>query len=107
MMRHPVPQREKRGAPVTLTHEAFLADIVENPADPAPRLVFADWLDQNREPGRAGPIRLQCRLAPLPPGPELASLSRRESDLLMHHEADWRSDLPELEDVTWEHFSRG
>ena len=43
--------------------KAFLADIIENIADDAPRLVFADWLEDNGDPARAKFIRLQCQLA--------------------------------------------
>ena len=31
-----------------MTPEAFLHDIIENPEDDAPRLVFADWLEETR-----------------------------------------------------------
>jgi uncharacterized protein (TIGR02996 family) len=43
--------------------EAFLRDICENPGDDAPRLVFADWLDEHGEGDRAEFIRAQCELA--------------------------------------------
>jgi uncharacterized protein (TIGR02996 family) len=41
---------------------AFLRAICEQPADDAPRLVFADWLDENGESERAEFIRVQCKL---------------------------------------------
>ena len=44
--------------------EAFIAAIVASPADDTPRLVFADWLEENGRPDRAELIRLQCRLEP-------------------------------------------
>jgi len=37
--------------------DAFLAAIFSNPADTAPRLVFADWLDEHDEPFRAAVLR--------------------------------------------------
>ncbi|MFO0845296.1 MAG: TIGR02996 domain-containing protein [Gemmataceae bacterium] len=40
--------------------DAFLADILERPDDDAPRLVYADWLDDHGEPDRATFIRAQC-----------------------------------------------
>jgi uncharacterized protein (TIGR02996 family) len=40
--------------------DAFLADILEHPDDDAPRLVYADWLDDHGEPDRAAFIRAQC-----------------------------------------------
>jgi uncharacterized protein (TIGR02996 family) len=42
---------------------AFLKDICANPDDDAPRLVFADWLEENGQPERAEFIRVQCELA--------------------------------------------
>jgi uncharacterized protein (TIGR02996 family) len=44
-------------------HDAFMADIVANPDDDTPRLVYADWLEDNGDPERAAFIRAQCRLA--------------------------------------------
>jgi uncharacterized protein (TIGR02996 family) len=41
---------------------AFLSDIATNPEDDTPRLVYADWLDENGDPERAAFIRAQCRL---------------------------------------------
>lgn len=41
----------------------FLRAIAANPGDDAPRLVFADWLDEHEQPGRAEFIRLQIELA--------------------------------------------
>ncbi len=44
----------------------FLSAICADPADDTPRLVLADWLDDNGEAERAEFIRLQCELAKLP-----------------------------------------
>ena len=33
--------------------DAFLQEIIEHPGDPAPLLVFADWLDERGEPDLA------------------------------------------------------
>lgn len=41
---------------------AFMADIIANPEDDTPRLIFADWLDDNGEPERAEFIRVQCAI---------------------------------------------
>ena len=46
---------------------AFLAAILERPEDDFPRLVYADWLDENGDPARAEFIRLQLQLAREPP----------------------------------------
>ena len=50
--------------------EALLAAVCANPNDDLPRLVFADWLDENGEPERAEFIRLQVRLAELWANPD-------------------------------------
>jgi uncharacterized protein (TIGR02996 family) len=42
---------------------AFLAAIAAAPDDDLPRLIFADWLDEHGDPGRAEFIRLQCAAA--------------------------------------------
>ncbi len=44
--------------------KAFLDAIAASPEDDAPRLVFADWLDEHGRPEEAELIRLQCRLDP-------------------------------------------
>jgi uncharacterized protein (TIGR02996 family) len=41
-------------------NDAFLADICEHPDDDAPRLVYADWLEEHGDQGRADFIRAQC-----------------------------------------------
>jgi uncharacterized protein (TIGR02996 family) len=48
--------------------KAFLQAIFENPDDDAPRLIYADWLDENGQPDRAEFIRLQCELEKVPAG---------------------------------------
>lgn len=47
---------------MTPTEEAFLADIVEKPDDMTPRLIYADWLEEQGQP-RAEFIRVQMKLA--------------------------------------------
>ena len=43
--------------------DSFLRAIGAAPADDAPRLVYADWLDDHGQPERAEFIRVQCELA--------------------------------------------
>src|SRR5437016_242826 len=43
-------------------HEAFLQAIIAAPADDAPRLIYADWLEENGDPTRAEFIRLRIQL---------------------------------------------
>jgi uncharacterized protein (TIGR02996 family) len=63
-----------------MTHdEAFLQAILEAPDDDTPRLIYADWLDDQGDP-RGEFIRVQCRLARLaaegPGRPELEERHR-------------------------------
>jgi uncharacterized protein (TIGR02996 family) len=53
-----------------VTHEeAFLEAILERPDDDAPRLIFADWLEDNGDPDRAEFIRVRIEVARRPPAP--------------------------------------
>ena len=81
--------------------KAFLVDIIENIDDDTPRLVFADWLEDNGDPARAEFIRLQCRLAAevgwVPPwngyknsGP----FDDREAALIAEHGGEWKKEAP-------------
>ena len=45
---------------------AFFDRIRDEPAEDGPRLIFADWLDENGQPDRAEFIRLQVALERLP-----------------------------------------
>src|SRR5215207_7846509 len=47
---------------------ALLAAIRAAPADDAPRLVYADWLDEHGQPERAALLREHCRAYRLPAG---------------------------------------
>ncbi|MFM8273104.1 MAG: TIGR02996 domain-containing protein [Gemmata sp.] len=47
-------------------HEAFLRAIFDAPDDDTPRLVYADFLQENGEEDRAVFIRWQCRQGPRP-----------------------------------------
>jgi uncharacterized protein (TIGR02996 family) len=63
--------------------EAFFASIREHPDDDTPRLVFADWLDENGDCAHAELIRVQCEIERLGTGdPQLAMLKTREKELL-------------------------
>lgn len=48
-------------------HESFLQAIIANPADDAPRLIYADWLEEHGNSNRAEFIRIQCELAAMKP----------------------------------------
>jgi uncharacterized protein (TIGR02996 family) len=71
-------------------HEAFLQAVVEAPEDDAPRLVYADWLDEQGDSDRAEFIRLQCALAKLPAdAPQRPAMHQREEELLLLHSWEW------------------
>jgi uncharacterized protein (TIGR02996 family) len=84
----------------------FLEAIREAPDDDAPRLIYADWLDEHGEHDRAAFIRAQVRLAALDPAdPARLDLDEEARDLLAVHEGEWTADLPPEVD-TWQ-FRRG
>src|SRR6516162_306803 len=100
-----------------LKADAFLATILERPDDDAPRLVFADWLEEHGESARAEFIRVQIELAAGPSEAHRRSfLKRREKDLLQAHRKEWRKPLydklqairgpisPQLAPVLFEYF---
>jgi uncharacterized protein (TIGR02996 family) len=73
--------------------EAFLRDIIGNPDDDTPRLVYADWLEE-RGDVRGEFIRVQCRLARMDEeDAEYAPLFFREQELLERHRDHLVGDL--------------
>jgi len=46
--------------------DAFIADIIANPEDDTPRLIYADWLEEHGQHERAEFIRLQIAKGDLP-----------------------------------------
>jgi uncharacterized protein (TIGR02996 family) len=79
---------------------AFLDDICAHPAERAPRLIYADWLDEHRgaDPqatARARFIRLQCAVEALDPGDPRYLPGKAEAERLLREHADhWTPDLP-------------
>jgi uncharacterized protein (TIGR02996 family) len=67
----------------TMTDEkCLLATIWEEPHEDAPRLVYADWLEDHDRSARAEFIRVQCQLALLEEEdetPQRSELLARES----------------------------
>jgi uncharacterized protein (TIGR02996 family) len=45
---------------LTADRARFLAEVIANPDDDAPRLIFADWIEDNGDPERA-----TCSRAPI------------------------------------------
>jgi uncharacterized protein (TIGR02996 family) len=79
---------------------AFLARIADEPDDTVARLVFADWLAEQDEPGRqerAEFIRVQFALAARRvPADERARLVARQKALLERYRARWDEPLNEF-----------
>jgi uncharacterized protein (TIGR02996 family) len=90
-----------------MSHAAgFLLDIREHPDDDVPRLVYADWLDENGQPERAEFIRVQIELARAElADPRRPDLESRQLQLLARHRKEWAGPLRALV-PQWE-FRRG
>jgi uncharacterized protein (TIGR02996 family) len=83
----------------------FLDRVCADPDDDAPRLIYADWLDERGDP-RGEFIRIQIALARMPAGdPVAAPLRDREAVLLARHHARWSARLKGV--AGWTEFGRG
>src|SRR5262249_5900504 len=91
-----------------IEHAAFLRTILEAPDDDAPRLVYADFLEEHGEAERAELIRIQCELERVTDGePRRSRLQAREQELLQRHQVAWKNQLPQRDGVDWLSFRRG
>jgi uncharacterized protein (TIGR02996 family) len=80
-----------------MSEAAFLADILENPDDDTPRLVLADWLEDNGRPERAAFLRCQLEADRLPDyHPRRRTLLDEAERLRRQHGPDWDRLLKEL-----------
>ncbi len=80
-----------------MTHDhAFLQAVLDEPDDDAPRLIYADWLEEHGDP-RGEFIRVQCALTRLPLGvPARRELKARERHLEAAHRRAWLGPLYRL-----------
>ena len=82
--------------------EALMRAVCDNPDDDTPRLVFADWLDENSgsEADRAHAefIRVQIESARLPGGEKKDTLEQHAKKLLTAHRGAWTAPLAEFGD---------
>lgn len=88
--------------------EALLRAIYENPDDDTPRLVFADWLQENGDEARAEFIRVQVELPRHTPHTiPWHKCNARARKLLAVYEDQWRGEVPN--DISWHYpeFRRG
>jgi uncharacterized protein (TIGR02996 family) len=84
--------------------DALLAAIIANPDDDTPRLVYADWLQENGQPERAEFIRLQCPTSGA--SADNPATVARAFDLEERYSAKWLVGLPSSGGVNWT-FRRG
>jgi uncharacterized protein (TIGR02996 family) len=82
--------------------DALLAAILAHPDEDTPRLVYADWLDENGQPDRAEFIRLQCANARR----DDEAAEERAFQLEERNRGKWLAGLPQFTDAQWE-FRRG
>jgi uncharacterized protein (TIGR02996 family) len=74
--------------------EGLLREIQARPDEDAPRLIYADWLEEHGDPDRAEFIRVQCQLARLSLWDRRRrDLTRREYELFARHANRWSADL--------------
>src|SRR5262249_488094 len=89
--------------------DALLQTIIDNPDDDAPRLVYADWIEEHGEPERAEFIRVQVAYD----GADFAKERRGEwagrmKELWKAYGPAWLAQLPKLPGVRWStSFRRG
>jgi uncharacterized protein (TIGR02996 family) len=77
--------------------DGFLWDILEHEDEDAPRLVFADWLDDQGETAHAEWIRVQCALAAEPKEDDVwLKRKLREEELWPVVRARWNDVIAEL-----------
>jgi uncharacterized protein (TIGR02996 family) len=81
-------------------HDVFLRQVIADPDDDAPRLVYADWLEEHGgDPARAEFIRAEIEKAKLPDDhPHWEHLRDRAGKLWLGHGARWYGDLILLAD---------
>lgn len=88
--------------PTPAEERIFLKRIAARYRDDAPRLVFADYLDDSTDPtdhARGEFIRIQLALADTPADdPRQAEWTDRQNELLLKHHDDWTRPLKGLAD---------
>lgn len=93
-----------------MDREAFLRTISENPDDDGPRLVHADWFEEQGQCDRAELVRIDCeryRLAEAGADERTKSKLARQADRLRAAHPEWFDELPEIAGVIWGPLERG
>jgi len=87
---------------------ALMLTIVDHSEDDVPRLVYADWLEENGESEHAAFIRLQVtKYRTSPRDPKFARLLQQEMDFAFREERRLRDRLPVFPGLIWGAFDRG
>lgn len=87
--------------------EGLLRGVSENPDDDAPRLVYADWLDEHGDARQAEFIRVQIQLAQVPESERARHpLAARES-ALWRESRKWRYVIGDWRIYTPSSYDRG
>ena len=88
--------------------DALLHAIGEHPEEDTPRLMYADWLEENGDPDRADFVRNQVELARVHVNDAARRpLVRKNVHSLMKFVPGWKAQLPRLPGIEWGDFNRG
>jgi uncharacterized protein (TIGR02996 family) len=76
-------------------HDVFLRQVIAEPDDDAPRLVYADWLEEHGgDPARAEFIRAEIEMAKLPDDhPRWQDMRDRAGKLWLENGERWYGEL--------------
>jgi len=84
-----------------MKEQKLLEEVIANPDDDEPRLLYADWLEERGDP-RAQFIRVQCEQHNTSPtAARWFELEGRQLRLLQQHGHKWRRALPKLPGAAW------
>lgn len=90
------------------TQSGLLRAIRDNPDEDTPRLMYADFLDEEGDAARAEFIRVQIERGTLPEtDARRRALEDREHALLAEHERDWLGVAHDADELTEWEFARG
>ena len=89
-------------------HDALLRAIGEQPEEDTPRLMYADWLEEQGESDRADFVRNQVELGRCESnGAERHRLVKKNVYYLTNFVRRWRDELPRIPGIEWGDFNRG
>ncbi len=88
--------------------DALLNAIAEHPEEDTPRLMYADWLEENGQTERADFVRNQVELGRLHlDDPARKPLVDKNVYYLANFVPGWKAELPDIPGVEWGDFNRG